>query len=182
MSRTLITNAVPVRHGNLPTDLLVVTPNRNVAGTLGVPCITLRSYAKKVLRDNGIGLASPMIAADVLKSAIGREFSNSDVSAVARRISETLGAILRSGVDVDLLERHAPDRVKPVARVARTYVALLRRMGLVDSEASLVEAAKLEKLREEKVRIYGYFRGRQVKARPEPPDGRTAQDSVRQLP
>lgn len=167
MSRILITNAIPVRPENFSTDLLVFTPNRSVADTIGVPCLSLRAYAKKILRDSGFGLASPMIAADVLKSAIMRELAGSDLSAVSQRVRETLGAILRSGIDMDLLERHAPERVKPVARIARTYVAMLRGMNLIDSEASLVEAAKLENVRMEKVLVYGYFRGRQVKARPE---------------
>jgi hypothetical protein len=108
-----------------------------------------------------------MIAADVLKGAITREIPLIDASAYSRRINDTLKAILRSGIDVDLLERHAPNRVKPVARIARTYVATLRRMGLVDSEASLVEAARLENIKQEKILVYGYYRGRQVKARPE---------------
>jgi hypothetical protein len=167
MSRILITNAVPEKPENIPTDVRLITPNRSIGDALKSPCERIQSHAKKLLRKNGFGLASPMIAADVLKGAIAREVPGIDAGAFSRRINDTLKAILRSGVDIDLLERHAPNRVKPVARIARNYVAALRRMNLIDSEASLIEATKLDNIRKEKILVYGYFRGRQAKARPE---------------
>lgn len=167
MSRILITDPFPVRPSGVPPDVLVITPHHSVAASLGVPSKSLRTWAKKILRQNSIGIASPMTASMALKASVQEIVGGRETAATARNMREMLGAILRSGIDVEHLGEIGSGRVRPLARVAREYVRRLKNVGLVDSEAVLVEARRLSNADQQMVLIYGYFRARQLGARPE---------------
>jgi RecB family exonuclease len=166
MPRVLITDPFPAPPASIASDLLVVAPHSGVGRVLGVPTRNLQSIAKDALKRNGFGIATPIKAAEVLRRAVSEVLPH-DASAIARYHREIIGAMLRSGVDVEKLSVVGSDRARRAAQIAGRYFELLKRDRLIDSEAALDTAAKANIIRPEKVLIYGYFRARQLPARSE---------------
>ena len=93
--------------------------------------------------------------------------------------------MLRSGIDTDLLLTVGSERARTAALIARRYVELLSRERLIDADAALVTAVKKHLVESVKVLIYGYFRARQLPARPEEIefiDALAGEDSIFYLP
>jgi RecB family exonuclease len=167
MPRVLVTDPFPAPPASIASDLLVIAPHSGVGRVLGLPTRNLQSIAKDALKRNGFGIATPIKAAEVLRCAVSEVLPHEDASAIARHHREIIGAMLRSGIDVEKLSVVGSDRARRAAQIAGRYVELLKRDRLVESEAALDTAAKLNIIRPEKVLIYGYFRARQLPARPE---------------
>ena len=167
MSRILITDAFPSRPAEILPDVLVLTPHARVARAIGAPSRNLQTCAKEALKKSGFGIATPTMAALALKRSAGEVVAGADAAETARHYREIVGATLRSCGDVRKLESVGSGRAKTLARIVRRYVELLERERLVDSEAALATAVKLGIIEPRKVLIYGYFRARQLPARPE---------------
>ena len=151
----------------MSTDLTVIAPHSGVGRVLGVPTRNLQSIAKVALKRNGFGIATPIKAAEVLRRAVSEVLPHEDASAIARHHREIIGAMLRSGIDVEKLSSVGSERARRAAQIAQRYIELLKLDRLIDSEAALDTAARLNIIRPEKVLIYGYFRARQLPARSE---------------
>ena len=185
MPRTLITDPIPRPPAEIADDYLVVAPHSRVARHFSAPCRSLQSIAKDCLKKKGFGIATPIRAAETLRRAVGFVIPRSDASAIARHHRETIGAMLRSGIDSKKLIAIGLERARTPALIAERYVELLRRDRLVDPDAVLITAVKEKLISRSKVFIFGYFRARQLPARPEEIefiDALADEDSVFYLP
>lgn len=167
MPRYLITDPFPSVPGLIPGDALVIAPNSGVRRVLGVPTRDLQSIAKELLKRNGFGIATPIQAAHSLAASAAEVSGRTNASSVARHFRETVGTILRSGIDVENLSRYGSYRAQQAAEITSKYRDRLARHRLVDSDAALVTALAHDLVEPQKVFVYGYFRGRQFTARRE---------------
>lgn len=159
MSKILKTHPFAPIPDEIGQDMLVLTPHQAAARALGVPHVKLETLARRLLAANGLGIASPLKARQMLGTAIRRRTEERDVSGYAGLISETLATILRTGIDTAKLMQHGSPRVRVLAAVADEYVRMLREQDLVD-DAEVVHQASLLPVKPEKVLVYGYFRAR----------------------
>ncbi|MFN6965068.1 MAG: PD-(D/E)XK nuclease family protein [Pyrinomonadaceae bacterium] len=169
MQRTLITDPIPARPVELSNDRIVITPSPAAAASLGVQCLRLESYAGRALRRAGVGIATSIQAAEALRLALkGAGAGGPHAAGALRAVRAALGDILRAGVDVDRLQSAAESpRIAEIAAIAKRYVEILAGRGLIDGEARLAVASRLERFEPAKLLVYGYFRGRDRRARPE---------------
>ena len=159
MARTLKTGHIPKDRCPIPSGSLVLTPHRAAAEHLGVPHVSLRSVAERILRRENIGVASHLTALHALKAAIKRIAPKLDAAAEADRLSQILRTVLRIGIDLSSLRHHGSPRARFLADVAEIYVDSLAKIGLIDREAVLWRVSQLE-LERERLFVYGYFRAR----------------------
>ena len=167
MSRFLITDQFPKPPTELAPDLLVVAPHSRIGRVLGMSTVSLQSIAKDMLKRNGLGIATPIRAAESLRRAVRETNGNVDAAAVAAHNREIIAAMLRSGVDLAKLSEIGSDRAKTAARIASRYVQILLDDNLIDPDAVLSAALERDLVLPQRVVIYGYFRARQLDARPE---------------
>lgn len=167
MRRYLITDPLPRLRTPIPDDALVIAPHSDVRRVLGVPTRDLQSIAKELLKKNGFGIATPIQAAHSLAASAAEVSDPTNASSVARHFRETVGTILRSGIDVENLRRFGSYRAQQAAGITSKYRDRLARQRLVDSDAALVTALAYGLVKPQKVIVYGYFRGRQFSARRE---------------
>jgi ATP-dependent helicase/DNAse subunit B len=140
-------------------DAIAVTPHRAASEHLGVPHVSLRSIAERMLRQENIGVASHLTALHSLKAAINRTDPKLDPAAEAARVRQILGTVLRAGIDLNSLREHGSTRANFLANIAEIYVSSLAERNMIDREAVLWRASQLE-FPKEKLFIYGYFRAR----------------------
>ena len=167
MSRILITDPFPVPPADIPADVTVVVPHSGVSRPLRVPASSLQTIAKDLLKRNGCGIATPIRSSAALKQAVRSVMPHQDASAIAAHHRQIIGSMLRSGVDLKKLAQAGSLRARDAARIAKRYVDILDRDRLIDSEAALMTALRREVIQPRKSIIYGYFRARQLEARPE---------------
>jgi RecB family exonuclease len=167
MPRFLITEPFPTRPTEIEPDVLIVAPNARIGRALGVSARSLQNHAKEILKKNGFGIATPIKAAETLRKAVRIVLPNADASSVARHYREILGAALRSDIDLDRLANVDSERPRTLARIAIRYVDMLDKMHLVDSDAVLSTVLRRGLIKPQKILVYGYFRARQLSARPE---------------
>lgn len=159
MSKILKTHPFAPIPDNIGPDVRVLTPHPVAARALGVPHIKLETLAEWRLAANGLGVASPITARQLLRIAVRRRTDEPDAGAYAQRISAALSTILRTGIDAEKLLKAGSPNVRVLAAVAAEYVRLLREQHLVDA-AEVVHQASLLPIKPEKVLVYGYFRAR----------------------
>jgi ATP-dependent helicase/DNAse subunit B len=167
MSRFLITDSFPKPPPEIPADTIVVAPHSRIGRSLGVPTISLQSIAKDLLKRASLGIATPIRAAESLRLAVRETNGNADAAAVAMHNREIIAAMLRSGIDLAKLSEVGSVRAKAAARIASRYVQILIDDNLIDPDAVLSAALQRDLIRPQRVVIYGYFRARQLDARPE---------------
>ena len=167
MSRYLITEKVPVRPRSVPPGVKVIAPNPSIGRLLGVSTTTLHEHAKRLLFKSGLAVASSIKAGAALRAAVQTVVQGSDASAVAAHYREMVGAVLRSGVNLHALSSSGSRQAEMVGRIASRYVDILKGNSLVDSDAALSTAVRLNLVRPQNVLIYGYFRARGLHTRPE---------------
>jgi ATP-dependent helicase/DNAse subunit B len=167
MSRVIITDPFPKPPAALPSDATVIAPNSLIGRPLGVPARSLQNHAKGLLKRAGFGIATPIRAAECLRQAVRDVYGSADASAVASHHREVIGAMLRSGVDLRRLAKVGSPRSRSAAAIAGRYVQILLVDKLIDPDAVLWAAVERELVQKLNVVIYGYFRSRQLEARPE---------------
>jgi ATP-dependent helicase/DNAse subunit B len=185
MPRFLITDLFPNARLPVPDDALVIAPHSGVRRVLGVSTRDLHSIAKELLKRNGFGIATPIQAAHALIASVTEVSGRPNASSVARHFRETVGTILRSGIDLEKLTRFGSDRARQAAEITLRYREILARQRLVDSDGALATALEHDLVKPQKVFVYGYFRGRQFTARREEfelIDRIAGEDSVFYLP
>src|SRR4051794_3979414 len=119
MFRYLITAKAPVRPQSIPADALVIVPNPGVGRVLGVPVRTLQEHAKWLLAKNDFVIATPIKAAAALRKAVQEIMPGSDASAIAAHYRDMIGAVLRSGADLEKLASVGVRHAGNLGRVAR---------------------------------------------------------------
>ena len=167
MSRVIITDPFPKPPAGLPSDVIVIAPNSLVGGRRGVSTRSLQTHAKGLLKRAGFGVATPIRAAECLIQAVREACGSADASAVAAHHREVIGAMLRSGVDLARLAKVGSARSRSAAAIASQYVQILLDDNLIDPDAVLWAAVERDLVQRLPVVIYGYFRARQLEARPE---------------
>lgn len=159
MARTLKTGCIPLTLDVFRHEAFVITPHRAASERLRAPHVSLRSIAERLLRQEGIGVASHLTALHTLKAAINRVEPKLDPAAEAARVRQILGTVLRTGIDLYLLRKHGSTHANFLADIAEIYVSSLAERNMIDREAVLWRASQLE-VPKEKLFIYGYFRAR----------------------
>ena len=167
MPRYLITDPFPRPASFSAGDAIVIAPHSGVGRALGVPVRSLQSIAKESLRKNGIGIATPVKAANALAMAVREVSGPYDAASVARHLREMVGAMLRSGIDSEKVGRFGSGHAREAAKVTSRYRDILAKERLVDSDAVLASALEFNFVEKQKIIVYGYFRARQFAARPE---------------
>src|SRR5437867_739273 len=118
MPRFLITEQFSGPPPEINSHTILIAPHSRVGRMLGAPALTIQNCAKEFLKKNGFGIATPIKAADALRRTVHSILPRSDSSAVARHLCEMIGAILRSGIDIDKLASVGSNRRRTVARIA----------------------------------------------------------------
>jgi RecB family exonuclease len=121
---------------------LVVLPNRQAARSLGLPYRSLEGLAARVIEEAGLRLAPKLIARRLLTRAVREVAGTHDPTGLARVAEPTVRELLRAGVDLGALQAGENERVGRLARIGTTYLAELRRRGLVDPAELLWRAAE----------------------------------------
>jgi len=165
MSRFIKTELVPAPLLEVPAGFLLVAPNS--VRVRGLSAQSLYQIGKASLKKRGFGIATPMLAADALRTAVRTVLPHVDASSVARHYREIIAEILRSGICTDKLAASGSERAHDAALIADSYRAILQDARLIDSDAVLAEAVRPNVIEPRSVLVYGYFRGRQLPARPE---------------
>ncbi|MGK7938195.1 MAG: PD-(D/E)XK nuclease family protein [Xenococcaceae cyanobacterium] len=133
MSRSLVVN-LP-RYFSVPNHLQVITPTKAIARTLNISHYSLESLAEIAVRKQGWTIASSLMAHRLLHKAIRETQDNKDVEGIARLFTPTLNSLLRSGVDLNALQKYPSVRIQKLAKLALVYQKRLReRKALAPAE------------------------------------------------
>jgi CRISPR/Cas system-associated exonuclease Cas4 (RecB family) len=116
--------------------------------------------ALQAVRESGFDLAPPLTAHRALRSAVHDALSVPDPEGAARSMALSVETLLRTGSDLELLERIGSPRVKGIARVTRAYLNKLRSKRLVHPSEVIWRAVKNGRLARRKILVHGYFRPR----------------------
>ena len=160
MRRLLYLNAQPYSLIKTVADdgqLEVLTPKRAAARALGVSRRSLQDLAARLLLDQGMTLAHPLVAQRAFRDAIRRVLSSHDVEGSARTWMPTIQALLQASPS---LEIHSPsERAQRLIQTAQIYQAILRHQNAVDPHEALWRASESQP-KPQAVLIYGYFHPR----------------------
>jgi CRISPR/Cas system-associated exonuclease Cas4 (RecB family) len=140
-------------------NLRIITPAPQAARALKVPHYSLESLGQQRLIENGIRVASGLLASRWLQTAVSEIIPTSDTEGTARAITPALQAILRAGVDLEQLATVGSNRTRQLAELALAYTDLLKLQGMVDPASVLWEASRIVTKRQQLL-IYGYFQPR----------------------
>src|SRR6185503_18591179 len=167
MPRLIKTGPIPTLPDIISDDGELVAPNAEIGRRFGRPARSIYQIAKDALKRSGFGVATPITAATILRSAVRDVVGGGDPSAVARHYRESVAAILRSAIDTAAMKKHGSDRSQTAAEITNAYRSSLDKLRLVDRDAVLTEAVRHGVIEPRSVLIYGYFRARQLPARAE---------------
>jgi PD-(D/E)XK nuclease superfamily len=159
MSRILRTGLIPDFRGDIGEGTLLVTLSSSTAKARGIDSRRLNSLAVDVIRANGLSVAAPATARQLLKRTIAGLFPGQDAGALAKRLGGALAIILRTGIDPAKLLEFGSDRVKQLGSVATAYQDTLRAKRLIDHSETLHMAAR-RKPKRRRVVILGHYRAR----------------------
>ena len=167
MPRFVITDPIPSPPNEIPDGFELVAPTSEIDSRFGRPARSLYHLAKDSLKSSGFGVATPITAASMLMRAVQKSVFAVDASSVARHYRESVASILRSGLDTATLAKFGSERSRSAAAICDQYRNLLATLRLVDRDAVLSESVRYQVIKPRPVVIYGYFRARQLPARPE---------------
>ncbi len=143
--------ADPWRPEPAPSGQRVVTPNPRAARRMGAPFVSLEHLARRALPP-GLGVAPPLVLARAHRAVLA-ERGSPDPAGEARAGAGAVAALLRSGADLEALERLG-GRLAERAGEARALSERLAGDGLVHPAALLHRAA--EHVRPEPLYLFGY--------------------------
>lgn len=141
------------------SNFRVITSTSQVARALKVPHQSLETLAKQCLLEEGIRVAPILLALRLLRTSVSTVIQTSDVEGTTHAFSTTVKAILRAGINLESLATVSSIRTQLLARLAQTYVRLLRERGMIDPAEVLWQASDVITKRQP-VLIYGYFHPR----------------------
>jgi hypothetical protein len=136
-------------------NLLVVTPNRNAARSLGVREYSLQHLAQEILGTQKIQIAPPLVAQQLLREAIRPIVCPQDVEGTARTWLPSIQALLQSQPSLPDPEKFS-ERASQLIRVTQKYQSLLRQDQWIDGSEIFWRAIEANPERRSLI-IYGYF-------------------------
>ena len=154
MSRSLVVN-LP-RYFSVPNHLQVITPTKAIARTLNISHYSLESLAEIVVRKQGWTIASSLMAHRLLLEAIRETQDNQDIEGITRLVTPTLNSLLRSGVDLNALQKYPSVRIQQLAKLALVYQKKLRERKAI-SPAELFGQGSQFVANTNSYLFYGYF-------------------------
>ncbi|MBK8313253.1 MAG: hypothetical protein IPL01_04090 [Acidobacteria bacterium] len=137
----------------------VFTPHRRAARVIGSPYQPLDREAVRLLRRNGWEMATGVVARRNLIAAVKQVLKLDEPSPVAARMTPSMQALLRTGIDPNNLLNYQSERVRQLAEITLVYQAMLHQQRLLDPSEALWHASRL-KLNRKPIVVYGYFRPR----------------------
>ena len=138
----------------------IITSKPQAARRLQVPHYDLESLARSLLFRDRLTVASPLIAYRTRRDAVREVIETSDIEGTARAQTPALQAIIRAGINPDILrETSSSHRVQQLASLVEAYQTLLRKNRRIDSAEIFWEATHLQPERQP-ILVYGYFQPR----------------------
>jgi hypothetical protein len=117
---------------------------------------TLKQYARFILRQRGLRVASALTAQRSLQSAIQEILSPQDLAGTATKLATPLKKLLQRGIDLQALAESGIDRAAALAKVAIAYQQKLCELNLIDPAMILWKAMECQPT-VLPVFVYGYF-------------------------
>lgn len=102
---------------------------------------SLEALAARAVEDAGLHIAPELVARRLLARATAAVAGGHDAAGLARVVEGTLRELLRAGVAPEELQGSPQPRIERLARIGTTYLAELRKRGLVDSSELLWRAS-----------------------------------------
>jgi RecB family exonuclease len=117
---------------------------------------TLKQYARFILRQRGIRIASALTAQRSLQAAVQEILSSQDLAGTATKLATPLNKLLRRGINLEDLAGSGIDRAASLAKVAIAYQQKLCELNLIDPAMILWKAMECQPTMLP-VFVYGYF-------------------------
>ncbi len=137
----------------LPENPVTFTPK--AAKAIGKPHISLEHYARQVLAHQGVGVATDILAHQLLRQSVREWGKNCVAGDTAQSIAPSIRELFQAGADLKKLARHPSSRISGLASTAMRDQAKLRVRGLIDPSELFIEAKKRVQERIALI-IYGY--------------------------
>ncbi|MEO1465712.1 MAG: PD-(D/E)XK nuclease family protein, partial [Cyanobacteria bacterium J06633_1] len=106
----------------------VITASRAIASYLKVPYYSLENLAQRIVRSQGIGVASTLQSRRLLQNAVREVVETQHVAGTAQAFLATIKDLFHSGVDLVKLQENSDPRVRQIAKVAIAYQQQLRQV------------------------------------------------------
>ena len=134
---------------------LVITPSKAIAFYLNVPHYSLESIAQSIVRRRGMGIASALLSRRLLQVAVREVIKTGDVEGTAKAFLPTVKDLLRSGIDLTLLQQ-CDRRIQQLGNLVLVYQKQLRQRNRIDS-AELYWQGAIDVAYQKNYLFYGYF-------------------------
>jgi len=134
----------------------VITASRAIASYLKVPYYSLENLAQRIVRSQGIGVASTLQSRRLLQNAVREVVETQSVAGTAQAFLATIKDLFRSGVDLVKLQENSDPRVRQIAKVAIAYQQQLRQVKRIDGSELCWQSAAVNCDRQAYT-FYGYF-------------------------
>ena len=134
---------------------LVITPSKAIASHLNVPHYSLESVARSIVRRRGMGIASALSSRRLLQVAVREVIETKDVEGTAKAFLATVKDLLRSGIDLTLLQ-NSDRRIQQLGNLVLAYQKQLRQRNRIDS-AELYWQGAIDVTYQRNYLFYGYF-------------------------
>ena len=135
---------------------LVITPSKAIASYLNVPHYSLESVAQSIVRRRGMGIASALSSRRLLQVAVREVVETKDIEGTAKAFLATVKDLLRSGIDLTLLQRNSDRRIQQLGSLVLAYQKQLRQRNRIDSAELYWQSAR-DVAYQKNYLFYGYF-------------------------
>ncbi len=157
MTRSLLLNpSLPL---SISASVTVVSATRQAASALGVPYQSLETLAQNTLPQQGLTMASPLVAQRLLRQAISQTYPTQDSEGTACMVLPTVKTLLRSGVNLTAFLKLNSPRLQKLAQLTINYQDVLRTSNLIDSSELFWQVTKFPSIKQPFL-FYGYFHPR----------------------
>lgn len=136
-----------------------MTPHRAAAAAVGAPYFSLPRAARNILRANGVTIADPFYARELIRKTATEIAGRENAAILAARIEPILVTMLRRGIDPSALIASGIPNARELGEFAAAYKQKLREYGMIESAGSVAEAANLATT-PEPIAVWGHFRPR----------------------
>ena len=143
---------------------LVITPSKAIASHLNGPHYSLESIAQSIVRHRGKGIASALSSRRLLQVAVREVIKTKDVEGTAKAFLATVKDLLRSGIDLTLLQQNSDRRIQQLGNLVLAYQKQLKQRNCIDSAELYWQAAITLRVRyaidvtyQKNYLFYGYF-------------------------
>ncbi|MBE9048302.1 PD-(D/E)XK nuclease family protein [Pleurocapsales cyanobacterium LEGE 10410] len=137
-------------------DLQVITPSKAIAFSLKVPHYSLECLTQRLVRCQGMGIASTLLSRRLLQNAVAEVVDTKDVEGTAKAFLSTIKDLFRSGIDLATLQQNSDSRIQQLGNLASAYQKQLRQRNKIDA-AELYWQGSIEVTHQQAYLFYGYF-------------------------